>query len=127
MGQPPVRGRAVADLDGDGKDEVICGTHYYWASVLDADAKLRWKYRFGSICYDIATGRFDEGQTRGVVFGSGDGMVHYVDSNGTLQMQYDTGEVQLEYWEYRDDTPIPRLAFPRHAEPRFARYSGERE
>ncbi len=88
----PSRSGAVADLDGDGKDEVICGTHYYWATALNSDGTARWKYRLGPICYDIVTGRFDESPARGVVLGSGDGKVHYVDSNGKLQMEYDTGD-----------------------------------
>jgi putative pyrroloquinoline-quinone binding quinoprotein len=88
----PSRSGAVADLDGDGKDEVICGTHYYWASALNADGTARWKYRFGPICHDMVTGRFGESQRRGVVFGSGDGKIHYVDSDGKASLQYDTGD-----------------------------------
>jgi hypothetical protein len=88
----PSRSGTVADLDGDGKDEVICGTHYYWATALNTDGTARWKVRFGPICYDIATGRFDESNRRGVVFGSGDGKVHLVDSEGKMRLQYDTGD-----------------------------------
>ena len=88
----PSRAGAVADLDGDGKAEVICGTHYYWASILNGDGTRRWQYRLGPICYDIATGRFDRGPTRGVVFGSGDGKIHYVDSKGEPRLQYMTGD-----------------------------------
>ncbi len=88
----PSRSGAVADLDGDGKDEVICGTHYYWATALNADGTPRWKYSLGPICYSIATGRFDRSAARGVVFGSGDGKVHRVDSRGKVQMEYDTGD-----------------------------------
>ncbi len=88
----PSRSGAVADLDGDGKEELICGTHYYWATALNADGTPRWQYRLGPICYSIATGRFDKGDSRGVVFGSGDGKVHRVDSRGKVQMEYDTGD-----------------------------------
>ncbi len=88
----PSRAGAVADLDGDGKGEVICGTHYYWASVLNADGQRRWQYSFGPICYDIATGRFDRNETRGVVFGSGDGKIHAVDSSGKPRLAYTTGD-----------------------------------
>ncbi|NLS90745.1 MAG: PQQ-binding-like beta-propeller repeat protein [Planctomycetaceae bacterium] len=88
----PSRAGAVVDLDGDGKAEVLCGTHYYWATALNADGTARWKCSFGPICYDIATGRFDQSRRRGVVFGSGDGKVHLVDSAGKMQMEYDTGD-----------------------------------
>ena len=82
----------IADLDGDGKAEVICGTHYYWASVLNADGQRRWQYNFGPICYDIATGCFDRDDTRGVVFGSGDGKIHVVDASGKPRLAYTTGD-----------------------------------
>ena len=88
----PSRSGAVADLDGDGKAEVLCGTHYYNASVLNADGTLEWSYRLGPICYDIATGSFEAGKTRGVIFGGGDGILHYTDYRGQSRMKFNTGE-----------------------------------
>jgi hypothetical protein len=88
----PSRSGTVADLDGDGKAEVICGTHYYWASVLNADGGRRWQYRFGPVCYDIATGQFGHSKTRGVIFGGGDGKIHYLDADGKPRMTYTAGD-----------------------------------
>ena len=82
----------MADLDGDGKAEVICGTHYYWASTLNSDGTRRWRYGFGPICYDIATGAFDGDKTRGVVYGGGDGRVHVVGYDGKPRLKYNTGD-----------------------------------
>lgn len=84
---------AVADLNGDGKKEVLAGTHYYSASVLSDDGKLLWTQRFTApICYDIATGKFDNEKTRGVVFGAGDGNIYYTDSTGKARMTFDTSD-----------------------------------
>ncbi|MBT3286283.1 MAG: PQQ-binding-like beta-propeller repeat protein [Victivallales bacterium] len=88
----PSRSGAVADLDGDGKAEVICGTHYYWASVLNGEGLQQWRARFGPICRDVAVGSFDGNKTRGVVFGAGDGCLHYYDHKGTLRLKYNTGD-----------------------------------
>jgi hypothetical protein len=87
----------VADLDGDGKAEVLCGTHYYWMTTLNPDGTKRWVYgtfgsNFGPICYDIAVGSFDGDRTRGVVLGGGDGAVHYLSADGKLRLRYDTGD-----------------------------------
>lgn len=89
----PSRSGTIADLDGDGKKEVLAGTHYYTAWALSHDGKRLWGNRFAApICYDIATGNFDGNETRGVIFGGGDGTLYYTDSEGKERMQYDTGD-----------------------------------
>ena len=84
-------------MDGDGKAEVLCGTHYYWMTALNFDGTKRWTYgtfgsNFGPICYDIAVGSFDGDRTKGVVLGGGDGAVHYLSADGKLRMRYNTGD-----------------------------------
>ncbi len=88
----PSRSGAIADLNGDGKQEVVAGTHYYTSTVLSHDGKRVWAYRLGPIAYDVATGNFDGNKTRGVVFGAGDGIIHYTDSTGTSRLKFDTGD-----------------------------------
>ena len=88
----PSRSGAVADLDGDGKCEVVCGTHYYWWATLNPDGTQRWGLHAGPICYDVATGSFNHDQTRGVVYGGGDGYLYVLDSKGEKQLAYNTGD-----------------------------------
>ncbi|MBQ9367659.1 MAG: FG-GAP repeat protein, partial [Victivallales bacterium] len=78
----PSRSGAVADLDGDGLDEVLCGTHYYAMQVLNGKGQRIWRASFGPICWAIATGNFDGDKTRGVIAGSGNGFAYMFDSKG---------------------------------------------
>lgn len=88
----PSRSGAIADLDGDGLDEVVCGTHYYSMTVLNGKGKRNWRANFGPICWSLATGRFSQGKTRGIIAGSGNGFAYMFDSTGKQLMSFNTGE-----------------------------------
>ncbi len=82
----------MSDLDGDGRAEVLCGTHYYSMTALKPDGTRRWAASFGPICFDIATGAFDADGTRGVLCGSGDSGIYLFDAQGQQRLALTTGD-----------------------------------
>jgi hypothetical protein len=83
---------AAADLNGDGIDEVICGTEYYWWPVVDADNNRLWQFRAqgGPGVNVVDTIALDTG--RAVLFGAQAGALHVVDPAGKEMWQFHTGD-----------------------------------
>ncbi|MFQ5811127.1 MAG: PQQ-binding-like beta-propeller repeat protein, partial [Armatimonadota bacterium] len=85
---------AAADIDGDGKQEVIAGTEYYWWHVVKPDAAPLFKYstRGGPHANAATAANLDGNATRCVVFGGADGNVHVLGPDGKLRWLFNTGD-----------------------------------
>ena len=99
----PTRAVEVADIDGDGKPEVLCGTRYMWATVLDHQGNKLWGGRFGVGCRAIAAPLNGQGKTRNVVIGIDSGKVTFHDRNGQEFNSFLTGDEI-----FMMDTAVPR-------------------
>ncbi|NOY81497.1 MAG: PQQ-binding-like beta-propeller repeat protein [Kiritimatiellaeota bacterium] len=86
---------ATPDLNGDGIQEVFCGTEYYWwPAVRSTDGKKLWSYstRTGPKANVVAAGDLDGDGKQEVVVGGADGNLHALDDNGKLLWLYNTGD-----------------------------------
>ncbi len=87
---------AVPDLDGDGIQEVFCGTEYYWwGTARSRDGRRIWAYssRSGPRVNAVAAGNIDADPGQEVIAGGADGNLHALDNaNGRLLWKYNTGD-----------------------------------
>ncbi len=90
------KGRAgtAADLDGDGKQEIICGTEYYWWSGVDGEGNKLFGYstRTGPGANDVTVADITGDGEPEVLFGGEDGNIHVVSTAGKLLWQFATGD-----------------------------------
>jgi len=84
----------AADLDGDGRDEILAGTVYYWWQCINPDGTRRWCYssRTGPGVSAVAVGNFDADAVKEVIFAGKDGNLHVLDDNGKQLFLFRTGE-----------------------------------
>ncbi|MCD6359391.1 MAG: PQQ-binding-like beta-propeller repeat protein, partial [Armatimonadetes bacterium] len=84
----------AADLDGDGRDEVICGTEYYWWPAVTPEGKRFFSYstRTGPGVNDVTVADITGDGTPEVIFGGEDGNVHVLSNQGKLLWQFPTGD-----------------------------------
>jgi outer membrane protein assembly factor BamB len=84
----------VADLDGDGDQEAILGTSYYWWTAVDGTGQQVWRYRTrgGPGCNVVAAADFDGDGKQEAVFGGEDTLVQAVSPTGKPLWQFNTGD-----------------------------------
>ena len=80
----------TADINGDGKAEILLGSTDNNLYALNSEGKELWRFVAGGATTTPAV--FDlEGDNRSeILFGSKDGMVYALDSNGSLLWSYQT-------------------------------------
>jgi len=85
---------AAADVDGDGVDEVACGTEYYWWHLVNAAGERVWNYSTstGPTANACAIGDLDGDGKQEVLFGGADANVHTLDAAGTVLWHLNTGD-----------------------------------
>ncbi len=65
----------VADVERDGKKEILVGTEYYNSNLLEADGRIRWTIRGGPCYTALALTDLNQDQMLEAVYGSMDGYV----------------------------------------------------
>lgn len=91
-GSPVTATPAVADLNGDGKNEVIAGAWDGKVYCLNSTGGFKWSYQTGAAIY-VALNAADidgDGQQE-VLVGSNDHSIYCLSSNGGLKWSYQTG------------------------------------
>jgi outer membrane protein assembly factor BamB len=85
---------AAGDVDGDGVDEVACGTEYYWWPLANAKGERVWSYSTstGPTANACAIGDLNADGRREVLFGGADSHVHAVGPDGKLLWKANTGD-----------------------------------
>ncbi|MEM2940034.1 MAG: VCBS repeat-containing protein [Thermoproteota archaeon] len=72
-GHQPEEGLAIGDVDGDGLNEIVCGTHWYKYS----DGKwLSYKFAKGYITTKVAVGDIDSDGKQEIVLSEGDPCIY---------------------------------------------------
>ncbi len=85
----------AVDLTGDGRQEVVCGTEYYWWPVAKPeDGSKLWGYgtRGGPGLNAVAAGDIDGDGTPEVIFGGADTQLQVVSADGKPLWQFNTGD-----------------------------------
>jgi len=94
---------ATADLDGDGKAEVIAGSTNKKVYAFDHDGSLRWTFETGGTVHSVVAGDLNgDGQIE-VVAGSHDTHVYALDARGKELWRFEV--------PYYKRTPIVRTVF----------------
>ena len=80
----------TADINGDGKAEILVGSSDNFLYALDSHAKVIWSYEAsGSVSGPAVFDLYADNRTE-ILFGSKDGMVYALDSNGSRIWSYQT-------------------------------------
>jgi poly-gamma-glutamate capsule biosynthesis protein CapA/YwtB (metallophosphatase superfamily)/outer membrane protein assembly factor BamB len=82
---------AVADLNGDGRQEVIGGSYDKHVYALAGDGLVLWRYQAGAAIFAVDVGDLDGDGRAEVVVGADDNHVHVLRSDGELLWRYRTG------------------------------------
>ncbi len=89
----PSSAGASGDLDGDGKLETLCGTVYYWWPCVDCKGTQLWRYSVRGPHATVAlTANLQGNGQRAAVFGSEDGNLHVLDSQGKRLWLFNVGD-----------------------------------
>ncbi len=81
----------VADLDGDGKEEVAAASQDKMVYLLDGEGRPLWSYAARAAVYTLSLADL-EGDGRGeVIAGSDDNHVYVLTHEGRLRWSYETG------------------------------------
>jgi outer membrane protein assembly factor BamB len=78
-----VRRMKAADLDGDGKPEILVAAGPN-ALAYSADGRLLWTYAVNGVCHDLDAGELDPSPGKEVVVAGGDACVHLLSADGKL-------------------------------------------
>lgn len=114
--KPPVRfaSVAVADLDGDGADEIIAAAdrHIYG---LNTEGRLLWKTRLEGVVFQVAAGDLDGDGKDEVAVGCDDRTLSCLDAAGKIRWKYPTPVRSYDLPGYRGYAPRrgnPKVVFP---------------
>jgi hypothetical protein len=94
-GVQPEEGLAIGDLDGDGQNELVCGTHWY--KYLDG-AWVGHKFATGYITTKVAIGDVDADGKNEIVLSEGDPCVYGKVQGGKVAWFKPKGDV-TDMWE----------------------------
>lgn len=94
-GKQPEEGLAVGDIDGDGKNEVVCGTHWY--KYVDGEWKTH-KFSSGYITTKCAIGDIDGDGKNEILLSEGDPFVYGKMQGGKAAWFKPKGQIE-DMWE----------------------------
>jgi hypothetical protein len=83
-GIQPEEGLAIGDLDGDGKNELVCGTHWYKYTGHKDQPWEAHKFAAGYLTTKIAIGDIDGDGTNEIILSEGDPCVYGKTQGGKL-------------------------------------------
>lgn len=81
---------ALADLDGDGRGEIVAGSYDKHVYALTGAGKSFWSYKTGAAVYALDAGDLDGDGGCEVVAGGDDNRVHALSPDGLLIWKYQT-------------------------------------
>ena len=81
----------TADLDGDSKLEILCGTGYFYATVLSHEGRKIWGGKFARGCKGIAAPLASKKQ-RSLVIGGDEGKIDFYRPVGKAIRTFATGD-----------------------------------
>lgn len=84
----------AADLDGDGLDDIIAGTEYYWWHAIRPDGQTLWRFstKGGPQVNAVAAGDLLGEGKKTALFGGADTLVQAVGLGGQLLWSFNTGD-----------------------------------
>jgi len=97
-GVQPEEGLTIGDIDGDGKNELICGTHWYKCAGRGSSRWEAHKFAVGYITTKIAIGDIDGDGRNEVVLSEGDPCVYGKKQGGKLAWFKPTDDT-TQLWE----------------------------
>ena len=83
-GVQPEEGLAIGDVDGDGRNELVCGTHWYKYSGREGRPWAAHKFATGYITTKVAIGDIDGDGRNEIVLSEGDPCVYGKAQGGRL-------------------------------------------
>lgn len=93
----PEEGLAIADIDGDGKNELIAGTHWY--KYIEAEDNWeQYKFAEDYITTKVAVGDIDGDGQKEIVLSEGDACIYTKPWGGTLAW-FKPGDDIKDLWE----------------------------
>jgi hypothetical protein len=93
VGKPVESFPTIADLDLDGKNEVIFGANDNFLRCLDSKGKLKWKFETRSwIVRGVAVGQLIGDEKPEIVFGSMDSHLYCLDAAGKEQWGFEADD-----------------------------------
>lgn len=93
VGQPIESFPTIADLDLDGKNEVIFGANDNYLRCLDSRGRLKWQFQTRSwIVRGAAVGQLIGDEKPEIVFGSMDSHLYCLDAKGKEQWNFEAGD-----------------------------------
>ncbi|HEX8463938.1 MAG TPA: FG-GAP-like repeat-containing protein, partial [Abditibacterium sp.] len=83
----------IADLDGDGRPEVVFGANDSTLHVLNSQGKEKWSFKTRSwIVGGVAVANIQGDKSLELVFGSMDSNIYCLDARGNLKWKYAAGD-----------------------------------
>jgi poly-gamma-glutamate capsule biosynthesis protein CapA/YwtB (metallophosphatase superfamily)/outer membrane protein assembly factor BamB len=82
---------ASADLDNDGREEMVAGSYDKHVYALDSNGALLWRYALGAAVYCLDIGDLDGDGVQEVVAGGDDNRVHALGPVGQLLWEWYVG------------------------------------
>jgi poly-gamma-glutamate capsule biosynthesis protein CapA/YwtB (metallophosphatase superfamily) len=82
---------ALADLDNDGRQELVAGSYDKHVYALDSDGAPLWRYALGAAAYCLDTGDLDGDGVEEVVAGGDNNRVHALGPTGQLLWEWYVG------------------------------------
>jgi hypothetical protein len=97
-GVQPEEGLAIGDIDGDGRNEIVCGTHWYRYTGRQGMMWEMHKFAAGYITTKVAIGDIDGDGRNEIVLSEGDPCVYGKTQGGKLAW-FKPGDDTTALWE----------------------------
>jgi hypothetical protein len=96
-GMQPEEGLAIGDIDGDGQNELVCGTHWYKVTAKGWEGH---KFAAGYLCTKIAIGDVDGDGRNEILLSEGDPCVYGKTQGGKVAWFKPRGDIAQMWAEH---------------------------